>query len=638
MSRIWNPAYLVLTACLLFSHEQAKATVTVTPWSPLFRGVEHATGSKVPGGGDNIRQFVSILRIDLRDPDIRLLSTPRLPNYVQGSQETGAAGVSDFLEANHVQVAINANFYNPNEVDDLGHAMNVRGLHISEGKLVGPPDPSQYRTSIYISTNNEVSFHPTNWPVANTNGIFTAVTGDYPLIMNGLSVAKNSSSPVPGANPRTAIGATEDGRYLLMMTIDGRQPGWSDGSEDEDTAAWLIRFGAHNGLNLDGGGSTTMSMEYCPGHAMRLNRPSYLLARGRERYVGSHLGVFAKPLSGFISNVVTEAGLSAALVQWKTLAPATSQIQYGVTTNYGSFTTLDTSLTTDHEVTIEGFKPGQTIYFNILSKAAGITYSNHWCFTLGSGEPVSLFGIDKKWKYQVASQDGQPWTKTNFNDTKWPEGAGLLYIEDSPAVDPKTTLLPFPTPATGFPAITYYFRSTFTNPFPVQPISLTFSNFLDDGAVFYLNGIEIQRIYMPTEPTPILSTTLATGFTCVGGDATCPAIFTLTGDPLTNLVSGVNVLAVEVHNYNAKSPDIVFGSALSGVPGDVPTKPPKLNITFNSDTRKIRIAWTGGSGFALQQSVNVGPSASWSPIPSGGTSPVLLSLEAGTRYFRLRSP
>ena len=42
--------------------------------------------------------------------------------------------------------------------------------------------------------------------------------------------------------------------------------------------------------------------------------------------------------------------------------------------------------------------------------------------------------------------------------------------------------------------LTYYFRTTFAYTGGVSGASLTFSNILDDGAVYYLNGVEIARL------------------------------------------------------------------------------------------------------------------------------------------------
>ena len=65
------------------------------------------------------------------------------------------------------------------------------------------------------------------------------------------------------------------------------------------------------------------------------------------------------------------------------------------------------------------------------------------------------------------------------------------------------------------------------------------------------------------------------------GDATAYDVFALSGDPLTNLVNGDNVLAVEVHNYNQSSPDITFGTALLETQTYISA--PRLNIVYGID-------------------------------------------------------
>src|SRR5699024_9599740 len=58
-------------------------------------------------------------------------------------------------------------------------------------------------------------------------------------------------------HPRTAVGMSKDGTELFVMTIDGRS-GASRGMTLPELGAFFKDLGAHNALNLDGGGSTTM--------------------------------------------------------------------------------------------------------------------------------------------------------------------------------------------------------------------------------------------------------------------------------------------------------------------------------------------------------------------------------------------
>ena len=122
-----------------------------------------------------------------------------------------------------------------------------------------------------------------------------------------------------------------------------------------------------------------------------------------------------------------------------------------------------------------------------------------------------------------------------------------------------------------------------------------------------------------------------------GGDATCADIFTISGDLLTNLLRGDNVLAVEVHQYIPCSFDITFGSALSYTHPSTGPHPPKLNIVLSGGDAVI--SWTGG-GFTLQQSSV--PAGSWTDVP-GPAGPVTTSpfpitpLPGAARFYRLRN-
>ena len=60
-------------------------------------------------------------------------------------------------------------------------------------------------------------------------------------------------------NPRTLAGITDQGK-LLLVTVDGRQPGWSVGASFVESARIMRSLGAVDAVNLDGGGSTTMTV------------------------------------------------------------------------------------------------------------------------------------------------------------------------------------------------------------------------------------------------------------------------------------------------------------------------------------------------------------------------------------------
>jgi exopolysaccharide biosynthesis protein len=91
----------------------------------------------------------------------------------------------------------------------------------------------------------------------------TNVIGGGPqLIKNSRVEITNTAekilpSFVSDGHPRTAIAKLKSGQ-ILLVTVDGRQPGESIGMSLTMLADLLLEFGAVEAINLDGGGSTTM--------------------------------------------------------------------------------------------------------------------------------------------------------------------------------------------------------------------------------------------------------------------------------------------------------------------------------------------------------------------------------------------
>jgi exopolysaccharide biosynthesis protein len=89
--------------------------------------------------------------------------------------------------------------------------------------------------------------------------------GGWPrLLVDGESVAARADS-LEGTfprfsttrHPRSGIGFSRDSTTLYLITVDGRQES-SDGMSLVEFAEEMKRDGVWNGLNLDGGGSTTL--------------------------------------------------------------------------------------------------------------------------------------------------------------------------------------------------------------------------------------------------------------------------------------------------------------------------------------------------------------------------------------------
>jgi hypothetical protein len=345
------------------------------------------------------------------------------------------------------------------------------------------------------------------------------------------------------------------------------------------------------------------------------------------------------PLPGFISQMQIDPSDTTATLTWSTAAPATSSVDYGLDATYGSFCTPNLQPGVNQVATLANLKSGTAYYFRVHSLAGELDYTWAGSFVTANFTTnfasVILFDVTASWKYSTNDLDGVNWQSPAYDDSAWPGGPGLLWVDTRPggpnaAVQPRNTQMPA-NPVTQFPYPTYYFRRHFNFTNGTGGVSLTFSNYLDDGALFYLNGTEIHRNNMASAPTPIWYTNLAIAYNC-SGDATCPVVFGLTSSALTNLVSGDNLLAVEVHNYSATSPDITFGSALLLSRPQTPL--PILHYLVSGSA--ITFYWNG-TGFNLQQanSLAAGEGA-WTNVPaSAGGSPCALT-PSGSAFYRLR--
>jgi len=279
VSLLLTNAALLLTACC------ASAGITLEPWSPMFRGVALAAGE---ADTNEVRQQkVFALRVDLADPTVEFFSTP---SNAEGPLETYGQTTTTFVETYGVAAGVNANFFSPVSTtpDD---PRELSGLAVSQGDVVSPFESG--RPAVLISRSNQVSFAQTAPPsLAN---VWTAVAGSDRILINGIAQLQDCDTSFCNENPRTAVGLSQDGHYFYLMVIDGRRAGWSDGATLYETGQWLLRLGAWNGLNLDGGGSSAMA-RLTNGTAVLLNRPS----GGVQRVNGNHLGVFAQPLPPII--------------------------------------------------------------------------------------------------------------------------------------------------------------------------------------------------------------------------------------------------------------------------------------------------------------------------------------------------
>lgn len=231
------------------------------------------------------KNVINVLAIDLSTYAYEFFVTPGNSNGTICTRTT-----SKFVEEFKLHIGINGDGFsyvdttaNPGiSCSNGGDPVRPNGLAASRGTVYSQVKNAQ--PTIYINNRSAISFAP-------TATIFNAVSGDRMVVADG-AIVKNLAENTP--NPRTAIGLSKNGRWLLFFVIDGRQPEYSEGVTLPELASIMISYGTHIGVNMDGGGSSSMVIKGVDGKARVLNMPIDMNVQGKERRVANHLGIFVK--------------------------------------------------------------------------------------------------------------------------------------------------------------------------------------------------------------------------------------------------------------------------------------------------------------------------------------------------------
>ena len=236
---------------------------------------------------------IHVVRIDLDAPGVEFLVTPPLPANAAG---TLAMKTSVFLRQYDLQVAVNANGFGPTwtrgPFDYYPHAGDpvvLSGISVSNGH-VSSEGGDGHRSLLYlrIGPRNEVAIgRNRHFDMASLKGV-NAISGTDPAWGSG----KRILAPQMAA----AIGSTS--RTLLLIAIDGYQPGYSEGATLDEMGGVIEEYGGRDAIYLDGGDSTTMVAEGRGGRPRTLNAPVFAGIAGRQAAVGNHLGIRAIPIPG----------------------------------------------------------------------------------------------------------------------------------------------------------------------------------------------------------------------------------------------------------------------------------------------------------------------------------------------------
>lgn len=164
----------------------------------------------------------------------------------------------DMAREHDALVAINGSgFVDINGESNGGQA---RGIIIENGEIIQSYSDSPYGGGglIGITNDNKLFLGNISAYEAIEKGIRDAVEFGPFLIVNGTpSFIKGNGGY--GIHPRTAIGQRQDGVFLFLV-IDGRRVD-SMGASMKDLTDIMVRYGAYNAANLDGGNSSVLVID-----------------------------------------------------------------------------------------------------------------------------------------------------------------------------------------------------------------------------------------------------------------------------------------------------------------------------------------------------------------------------------------
>jgi hypothetical protein len=169
-----------------------------------------------------------------------------------------------------------------------------------------------------------------------------------------------------------------------------------DASESEDTVGYNVYFGNSSrnyDTPIDVGNQTSYTFVNLAGGTYYFAVTAYDSA-GNESIYSNEVQAVVSPPPDTTPPVIGSIGSSSitttgAMISWTTDEPSTTQVEYGLTTAYGSTTSLDPTLQTSHIQSLSGLKPGTVYHYRVesLDAAGNPATSGDHTFTTEASPP-----------------------------------------------------------------------------------------------------------------------------------------------------------------------------------------------------------------------------------------------------------
>ncbi len=193
------------------------------------------------------KKFKGYLTVIYDPSDVTLAVSTKLGKMGQS--------VNTLVKNNNGFVGINGGGFE--DLDGWGNGSIPYGAIIKDGQLIWN-HPGGSGELIGFTKDHKMYLTSKSPEEAIKDGMVDAVEFGPNLIVNG-KIAKIHGDGGWGTAPRTVIAQRKDG-IVLFLIIEGRLPGYSIGATMNDVIEILLRYKAYNAANLDGGASSTMSV------------------------------------------------------------------------------------------------------------------------------------------------------------------------------------------------------------------------------------------------------------------------------------------------------------------------------------------------------------------------------------------
>ncbi|MBM4444747.1 MAG: hypothetical protein FJ020_05500 [Chloroflexi bacterium] len=380
-----------------------------------------------------------------------------------------------------------------------------------------------------------------------------------------------------------------------------------------------------------------------------------VLVAGPDEITGKNFTLSAQTLVFSFVNA-SDIGENTATITWTTDQPGTSQVEYGITVQYGSSTTLDTDLVTSHTVNLTGLTRATTYHYRVKSKDGLGRESHSADFNFTTPHTTKPVISDVAATDITATGANITWTTDELATSQMEYGLtaslGTTTDEDATLVTSHTMVL------TGLASGTtyhYMVKSRDTQGSGLWTLSNVYTFTTLDVTPPAISAVTASGMTQTGATITWTTNEAATsqveyGLTSQYGSATTldATLATSHSVSLTGLTAGTTyhyrVKSKDASNNEAVSADLTFATVAAPVPDTTPPTTPVVSDGGESTTNltQLHATWTSSdaeSGVAEYQYA-IGTSAGDTDLvnwTSAGTGTSLtrtgLNLSVGSTYY-----